>query len=123
MKEKKQKILQQLQKLRSNHLHLYKIKSFIFLNIVVNPETAHFEADLEAELQKTYRRLNITYEIVKMTGQAFQKNAKYSQIAEISEIKFSKNYIRRFSHRHGIRQDSNKSNLLYKLMLKFVIQY
>ena len=69
----------------------------MFLNIVVNPETAHFEADLEAELQKTYRRLNITYEIVKMTGQALQKNAKYSQIAEISEIKFSKNYIRRFS--------------------------
>ena len=65
----------------------------MFLNIVVNPETAHFEADLKAELQKTYRRLNITYEIVKMTGQALQKNAKYSQIAEISEIKFSRNYI------------------------------
>ena len=65
---------------RSYHLDLYKIKSlFMFLNIVVNPETAHFEADLEAELQKTYRRLNITYEIVKMTGQALQKNAKYSQ--------------------------------------------
>ena len=67
--------------------------------------------------------MNITYELVKLTGQALQKNAKYSRIAEISEIKFSKNYIRRFSHRHGIRQDSNKSNLLYKLMLKFVIQY
>ena len=95
----------------------------MFLNIVVNPETAHFEADLKAELQKTYRRLNITYEIVKMTGQALQKNAKYSQIAEISEIKFSRNYIRRFSLRHGITQDSNILNLLYKFMLKFVIQY
>ena len=91
----------------------------MFLNIVVNPETAHFEADLEAELQKTYRRLNITYEIVKMTGQALQKNAKYSQIAEISEIKFSKNYIRRFSHnfskiiKNDLLDDRKKSSFLF----------
>ena len=74
---------------------------------MVNPETAHFEADLGAELQKTYRRLNITYKIFKMTGQALQKNAKYSQIEEISEIKFSKNYIRRFSI--NIRRFNNKN--------------
>ena len=49
----------------------------MFLNIMVNPKTAHFEADLEAELQKTYRRLNITYENVKMTGQALQKSRAF----------------------------------------------
>ena len=76
----------------------------IFSNIKVTPDAACFEADLEAELQKTYRRANLTYEIIKLTGEALQKNEKYSQIKEISEIKFSTNWIRYFTRRHGIRQ-------------------
>ena len=76
----------------------------------MTPETANFEADLEAELQKsmtcdekTYRRANLRYEIIKLTGEALQKNEKYSQIKEISDITFSNNYISQFALRHGIR--------------------
>jgi len=71
----------------------------------MTPETAHFEADLEAELQRTYRRANLTSEIIKLTGQSLQKNEKYSRIEEISEIKFSINYISGFKLRHGLRKN------------------
>ena len=65
---------------------------------------AQFESELDEELERSYRRANLSYEIIKLAGESLQSTEKYSNIAEVASLKFSKNYISRFMSRHGLRK-------------------
>jgi len=64
---------------------------------------AEFESELHEELERVYRRANLTYEIIKLVGESLQSTQKYSHIEDVTGLKFSKNYISRFMSRHALR--------------------
>ena len=66
---------------------------------------AQFESELNEELERTHRRANLTYEIIKLAAELLQSSEKYSNIEEVASLKFSNNYISRFMNRHGLRKN------------------
>ena len=77
----------------------------LFSKIFSTTLKAEFESELHEELERVYRRANLTYEIIKLVGESLQSAQKYSHIEDVIGLKFSKNYISRFMSRYGLRKN------------------
>ena len=47
--------------------------------------------------------MNLTYEIIRLTGLDLQKRPEYSEISEVQSIKFSNNYVNCFMKRNNLK--------------------